>query len=172
MTLNLTFVSGNKGKVKEVQEILNGKVLFDFYDPEDIIHEIQGSIEEVAVAKAREAAKLLSKSVIVEDTALVFEAFGNQLPGPYIKQFVKALGVANICKMLDGFGQDSRNATAISTFAVCQWPSMKVSIFQGKTSGSIVHKSRGDNGFGWDSIFQPAGFDQTYTANDSASFIN
>ena len=52
--------------------------------------EIQGTSEEVAISKAREAFKIVQKPVIVEDVSLFFTAL-NGLPGPYIKHFLDAV---------------------------------------------------------------------------------
>lgn len=56
-----------------------------------IVPEVQGSTQEVAIAKCRRAAELLGRPCITEDTALCFQAL-NGLPGPYIKYFLKELG--------------------------------------------------------------------------------
>ena len=53
--------------------------------------EVQGTTQEVAIAKCRAAAEELGTACVTEDTALCFEAL-NGLPGPYIKQFMENLG--------------------------------------------------------------------------------
>ncbi len=62
----------------------------------DVVPEVQGSTQEVAIAKCRRAAELLGGPCITEDTALCFEAL-NGLPGPYIKYFLKELGHDGTC---------------------------------------------------------------------------
>ena len=61
--------------------------------------EIQGSIEDVAKAKCLEAFKILKRPVLTEDTGLVFNAFGSDLPGPYIKWFLDAMKPAGIATL-------------------------------------------------------------------------
>lgn len=56
------------------------------------VPELQGTTQEVAIEKCRRAAELLQGPCITEDTALCFEAL-NGLPGPYIKHFLKGLGL-------------------------------------------------------------------------------
>lgn len=56
------------------------------------VPEIQGTTEEIAREKCRRAAEILQGPCITEDTALCFEAL-NGLPGPYIKFFLKELGL-------------------------------------------------------------------------------
>lgn len=155
--MKICFVTENVDKLREVSEMMS------FYS--DCISisshklnltEIQGDITEVATAKAIEAAKMLKMDVLVDDTALTFESLGNALPGPYIKQFIRHVGQKGTAHLLNGF--DSRRATAICTFAVCSWPSLNVSIFQGFCYGKIAIEPRGVSGFGWDSIFIPDEF--------------
>lgn len=62
--------------------------------------EIQGTIEEIATHKAKTAAEITGKAVIVEDTALEFVGLGG-LPGPYIKWFLEKLGNQGMCDSLD-----------------------------------------------------------------------
>ena len=57
-----------------------------------VVPELQGTTEEIAKEKCRRAAELLNGPCITEDTALCFEAL-NGLPGPYIKHFLKELGL-------------------------------------------------------------------------------
>jgi inosine triphosphate pyrophosphatase len=153
----LVFVTGNENKKKEVEQILKMKIQTADID----LTEIQGDLDTVTIAKAREACKILNCPVLVEDTALVFNAM-NGLPGPYIKWFLKALGPAGLYNMLHGF-QD-KSAQAICTFGLCI-PGNDPLLFQGRTDGHIV-SPRGPTSFGWDPIFKPVGFDLTYAEMD------
>lgn len=128
-TMHLVFVTGNEHKVREVCEILP-KVSIAHRQVD--LPEIQGDIESIAREKAKCAAKALHCSVLVEDCALCFSAFGNALPGPYIKEFVKSIGTMNLPRLLSGWAD--KKATAVCTFAMCTFPELEVAIFQGKTS--------------------------------------
>lgn len=165
----ITFVTGNANKLKEVIAILSasedgtskvGK--FSITNKSLDLDEVQGSIEEVTIHKAKSAADIIGGPVLVEDTCLGFEAFNN-LPGPYIKWFVKAVGLTGLVDMLYKF--ENKGANAICTFGYCEGPGSEVQLFQGVTKGNIVD-SRGPTDFGWDSVFQPEGFDQTYAEMD------
>ena len=61
--------------------------------------------------------------------------------------------------MLKGF--EDKTAYAQCTFAFCQSKNHEPIVFVGKCEGQIV-EPRGENMFGWDPIFQPSGFDQTF----------
>lgn len=56
-----------------------------------VVPEIQGTTQEVAIAKVKAAADKLGRACVTEDTALCFEALDG-LPGPYIKDFLGKLG--------------------------------------------------------------------------------
>lgn len=167
----ITFVTGNPNKLKEVVAILA-----ESQDPSGVskvgkysitnkaldLIEIQGTIEEVTIHKAQSAAELIGGPVLVEDTCLGFNALNN-LPGPYIKWFVQAVGLQGLVDLLYKF--EDKGANAICTFGFCEGPGKEVKIFQGITKGTIVD-SRGPTNFGWDSVFQPEGFTQTYAELD------
>lgn len=167
----ITFVTGNANKLKEVIAILStsesqdgmskvGK--YSITNKSLDLDEIQGTIEEVTINKAKAAANVLKGPVLVEDTCLGFEAFNN-LPGPYIKWFVKSIGLSGLVDMLYKF--ENKGANAICTFGYCEGPDAEVKLFQGVTKGNIVD-SRGPTDFGWDSVFEPEGFDETYAEMD------
>ena len=61
--------------------------------------------------------------------------------------------------MLAGF--DDKTAYAQCIFAYSPGGGAEPLLFAGRTDGSIV-PARGDNKFGWDPVFEPTGFDETY----------
>ena len=137
---NLIFVTGNKKKLEEVQAILSPISI----QSQDIdLVEIQGSAEQVTIAKAKAAADRIQGTVVIEDTCLCFNAF-NGLPGPYIKWFLKEIGPQGLWKMVQNFSDHS--AYAMCTFAYCE-PGNSPILFKGITNGTIV-PPRGDNNFG------------------------
>lgn len=158
----LNFITGNANKLREVRAILGDCV--DLQSRSVDLPEIQGSIEEVSKDKARRAAEAVQGPVLVEDTALSFNAL-NGLPGVYIKWFMESVGHEGLNKMLDGF--EDRSAKAICTFSYSEGPGHEPIVFQGITDGKIV-RPRGPTTFGWDPIFEytPAG--QTYAEMDKA----
>ncbi|CAK9819558.1 Inosine triphosphate pyrophosphatase [Anthophora quadrimaculata] len=69
-------------------------------------------------------------------------------------------GPEGLHKMLHGW--EDKSAEAVCTFACCSGgPTDPVLLFQGRTEGTIV-SPRGSQDFGWDSCFQPLGYDKTY----------
>ncbi|KIK95326.1 hypothetical protein PAXRUDRAFT_827122 [Paxillus rubicundulus Ve08.2h10] len=157
-TRRLTFVTGNANKLMETKYILSQGIPIEI-DSQDLdIPELQGTTQEVAIAKSRRAAELLGRACITEDTALCYEAFGG-LPGPYIKHFMKNIGHEGLNNLLVGF--PTKDAYALCTFAYSAGPGAEPILFEGRTDGTIV-PARGPPTFGWDAVFQPKGFDKTY----------
>ncbi|EGV62528.1 nucleoside triphosphate pyrophosphohydrolase ham1 [Yamadazyma tenuis] len=167
----ITFVTGNKNKLKEVVAILAGETdgksnvgKFTIVNAALDLDEYQGTVEEVTARKAKTAAELINGPVMVEDTCLGYDAMKG-LPGPYIKWFVNSVGLTGLVDMLYKF--EDKGAKAICTFGYCEGPGKEVRLFQGVTEGKIVD-SRGHTNFGWDSIFEPNGFNQTYAEMDKS----
>lgn len=169
----IIFVTGNAGKLRESRAILAaGPHPIELEARNLDVPELQGTTQEVAIAKCRHAAKLVGGPCITEDTCLCFLAFASptdlpgtsSLPGPYIKHFLTALGHAGLNTLLEGF--PTTKAYALCTFAYSPGPTKSVSeattaeeeipvyIFEGRTDGKIV-PARGPPNFGWDPCFEP-----------------
>lgn len=172
----VVFVTGNTGKLAEVQQCLAGVQCLHLDSmPIDLV-EIQAStVHEVSRAKALQAYREVNKgledgplcpsgvAVLVEDTSLGFMAL-NGLPGPYVKWFLENLAPTGLVRLLAGFDNSRDNqhlrAKASCVFSYCYGvnestgePLLKQ--FEGVCEGLIVPEPRGSMGFGWDSIFAP-----------------
>ena len=119
--------------------------------------EIQGSDLEIIKNKVIEASKNINVPFIVEDTSLEFDAL-NGLPGPYIKWFLKGIGNVGLHKLLDGY--ENKKAKAICN--VAYYDGLNIEIFRGVVNGTIVTEG-GKDGFGWDRIFVPDGYDKRFS---------
>ncbi|PAA85350.1 hypothetical protein BOX15_Mlig015606g2 [Macrostomum lignano] len=156
----VTFVTGNPNKLRELNSILLTAGLSDRVVNKDIdLPELQGLPEMVAREKCRLAAERVGGPVLVEDTSLCFNALGG-LPGVYIKWFLDALGPDGLPKLLAAFPDKSAEARCV--FAYSRGPGQEVKVFAGVCPGSIADKPAGDNRFGWDPIFKPDGFHETF----------
>lgn len=156
----ITFVTGNKKKLDEVQDILSNGVSLPFIlqSAKLDLPELQGEPEEVSMEKCRLAAKLVGGPVIVEDTSLCFNALGG-LPGVYIKWFLEKIGHEGLNNMLAAYQDKSGYAQCIFSYSPA--PDVEPLVFVGRTPGKIV-PARGPLDFGWDPVFEPDGFTQTY----------
>jgi inosine triphosphate pyrophosphatase len=149
----LAFATTNSNKLAEAQRILGLSVEGVKIDSAEI-----QSLDpiEVVTKKAQAAYVKLQRPILVEDTILVFNCL-KQLPGTYIKDFLKTLGNSGLADLVSRF--DDNSAYAQSTFVLCD--GVQTQVFSGKIDGRIV-APRGELGFGWDPIFQPDGESRTY----------
>jgi non-canonical purine NTP pyrophosphatase (RdgB/HAM1 family) len=156
----LLFVTSNAGKVREVEAILGFPVEQLAID----VPEIQAlDVADVVREKARTAYAHAGRPVLVEDTGLYIDAL-NELPGAFVRWFLATIGPAGICALLPPGAE--RTATARTAVALCDGETVEV--LTGETRGVIVPSPRGDNGFGWDPIFQPLGATATFAEMDRA----
>ncbi len=150
----LTFITGNAEKLAEIERLLG----YTLAHAALALEEIQAlDLEAVARHKARQAYDLLHRPVLVEDTGLAFAAW-NGLPGALVKWFLISIGADGLCRLLQD--EPNRTATATTVFAYCDGEQLHV--FAGRVAGVITRQPRGDNGFGWDTIFQPQGSAHTF----------
>ncbi|XP_054743874.1 inosine triphosphate pyrophosphatase [Anastrepha obliqua] len=158
MSKPITFVTGNAKKLEELVAILGDKFPRKVVSAKIDLPELQGTIEEIALNKCREAAKQVDGPVLVEDTSLCFNALGD-LPGPYIKWFLEKLQPEGLHRILAGW--DDKTAKAICTLTYAEDCNSEPITFSGVTEGTIV-EPKGSRDFGWDPIFQPKGYQITY----------
>jgi XTP/dITP diphosphohydrolase len=149
----LLFVTTNAGKLREARDWLGVPV--DGADLE--LDELQTTdLDALARHKTEQAFARLGRPLLVEDTALRFAAWG-ALPGPFVKFFLSELGPAGLVRALAPFGDD--RAEALCT--VGYHDGHRVHLFMGRVEGRIV-PPRGEQGFGWDPIFEPEGEPRTF----------
>ncbi|MEM3839168.1 MAG: RdgB/HAM1 family non-canonical purine NTP pyrophosphatase [Candidatus Micrarchaeaceae archaeon] len=148
------FVTSNKHKLAEMRQILGMKMRSANIE----VGEIQSiHAEEVALDKAMRAFATLKKPVIVEDTALYINAL-NGFPGALVKFMELSLGSNGICRLMRQYSD--RRATAETCIVL--YDGKKIKKFIGSVAGTISNKVRGSSGFGFDTIFIPAGYSRTF----------
>lgn len=155
----LYFITGSKHKLAEIREVITGLEQLDIDLPE--IQEIDS--RKIIEAKLAEARKHESGALMVEDTSLYFDAL-HGLPGPLIKWFMKTVGNEGLYKMAAAFGDFGAEAKTVIGYAA---PEGAVRFFEGSIKGTIV-SPRGESDFGWDPIFQPDGYQETFAELGSA----
>ena len=149
----ITFITGNKGKFEEAKQIIP-----DLVQQEIDLVEIQAiDSREIIKHKLEEAKKHVSGIVVVEDGSLSLECLGG-LPGPLIKWFYKTIGNEGLVKIVESFGNNKAKASVVVGLSK---EDGTIEFFDGSIDGEIV-KPRGENGFGWDPIFRPNGWNKTF----------
>lgn len=153
----ITFITGNKHKVKEAQGILNN--LGIALEHTDLGYpEVQGDLEDVARYGAKYAVKRLKKPVIVEDAGLFIKAL-KWFPGTYSSYVQDTLGNDGVLKLMSDI--EDRYAEFRSVIGFCT-PKTEPVVFLGTVKGRIGYEEKGSNGFAYDPLFIPEGYDATF----------
>lgn len=159
---SVIFVTGNPNKLRQVREMLGEDLTVEARAID--LPEYQGDPLEIASQKCLAAYAIVKEPVITEDAGLCFNALGG-LPGPYVKWFLEKLGPEGLYKLLAGF--DDKTGYAQCVFAYFDGTKMdRPKLFDGRCLGRIV-TPRGKASFGWDPIFLPDGYSETYAQMDS-----
>ena len=153
---SVTLVTGNANKAREASRILG----FELATADIDLPEIQGlDLLEVLREKGAEAHRRLGGggALIVEETGLELDAFGG-FPGPLVKWMLEAVGAEGIARAALALEEPGVAARC----ALLYRRGDTEIIAEGVTRGTLVLPPRGDGGFGWDPVFQPAGETLTY----------
>ena len=151
------FVTGNEDKFREAKALLPGLERIDYDLPEE-----QTLDPHVVITKKLEVARLKHPegALIVEDTSLYLSGL-NGFPGPLIKWMLHAVGNQGIFDLASAI--KNREATAKTVVGYDAGDGSPVQFFEGSIDGQIVAPS-GNEGFGWDEIFQPNGLSESFAA--------
>lgn len=149
----ILFITGNKDKLREVNALIPNVQGVDMDLPE--IQEIDA--HKIIAAKLAEARRFHTGALLVEDTSLYLDVM-NGLPGPLVKWFMKAIGIEGIYKLTETYGSARATARTIIGYAD---ENGNISFFEGAVVGKLV-PPRGNDGFGWDPLFQPDGYEKTF----------
>jgi inosine triphosphate pyrophosphatase len=165
------FATGNKNKLHEMANILGPT--FDVIGLNVDLPELQGDTDDIVKGKCKIAFEKYSSlglkdPIVVEDTSLCFNAL-NGLPGPYIKWFMNKLGNEKLYELIDRY--DDKGAQAVCTYCFIEETNdgdCEPKIIKGVVKGKIISPAQADreHNFGWDPIFVPDGYNQTFAEMD------
>ena len=167
--LQMLAATTNKNKVREFLEILkdlDGKINIITQDAVPGFPEIEedgSSFEENARKKAREASAYADMVAIADDSGLAVDALDGA-PGIRSARYAgegasDADRIAKLLKAMDGVS--CRSAKFVCSAAIA-YRGEDVATFTGEIRGTIAEKPSGTNGFGYDPIFIPEGFNKTF----------
>lgn len=150
---DLVIVTTNPDKLAEINQILSTNHQVSKID----IPEIQSlDLDEVITYKVKSAYEKIKKPVMVDDVSLEIKALKG-LPGTFVKFFLHTLGTEETVALTSG-----HDTTTKVTGAVAIFDGRKLKIFKGIAHGTLSPRDRGNNGFGFDKVFIPQGYKQTY----------
>ena len=160
----LIIATGNKGKYKEFCEIVEDFASELVFAPEIanlIIEETGKSYQENAMLKARSWAEKSGLPCLADDSGLEVEALDGA-PGLYSARIVPGKDANKVAWILEKLqGINNRKARFTASLALCI-PNEYILITQGYCYGQIATSPRGYNGFGYDPIFIPNGYEKSF----------
>jgi XTP/dITP diphosphohydrolase len=168
--MQLIVATRNTHKTREIEQILGpGLAVRDLAERLEIseLMESGTSFEENAKLKAIAVSRKLSGLVIADDSGLEVDALGGA-PGIHSARYAgaNASSEKKIAKLLDELAKinakdDQRRARFRCVLAVAR-SGRVVATFDGVVEGKIAERPRGSHGFGYDPIFIPDGFKETF----------
>ncbi|MBO7579451.1 MAG: non-canonical purine NTP diphosphatase [Prevotella sp.] len=181
--MRIVFATNNKNKLKEIREILGDRV--EVLSLKDIgcdvdIPETGATLEENALQKAQYIYDHYHMNVFADDTGLEVEAL-NGAPGIYSARYASMEtstssntsstrpashdSEANMARLLRELEDESNRKARFRTVIALimeEEGKPKTVLFEGIVEGKIIRERRGGEGFGYDPIFQPTGYDNTF----------
>lgn len=148
------FVTTNFHKFNEARRVLAEHGVATAMLRIEAIEIQEDNLEEIAKASVLDAVEKSGLPVLVEDAGLFIEVLKG-FPGPYSSYVYRTLGTRAILKLMEGI--DEREAYFYSVVAFCSPEDDSPICFHGKVEGKIILKEQGNQGFGFDPIFEPKG---------------
>lgn len=171
----IVIATNNQHKTEEIADMLKGR--FEIRDLSSYPHlpkvdETGETFSENAILKAVAASRHIPGLVLADDSGLCVDALGGR-PGVHSARFGGEEGnhVLNNAKMLDELSQLDSGVVLSARF-VCVMVLAKdgvvVGEFSGAVEGTMMREMKGMQGFGYDPLFQPNGYDRSFAELDSA----
>jgi len=162
--------SQNKNKIKEMEAITREfgmrVISRDEMGIDDIeIVEDGETFEENSLKKAREIMKLCGKITIADDSGVVVDALSGA-PGVHSARYAgdecdDKKNRDKLLKELEGVPLEKRTARFVSVISMV-YPDGRELVARGESEGRIIFEERGANGFGYDCLFIPFGYEKTF----------
>jgi XTP/dITP diphosphohydrolase len=169
--MQLVFATNNSNKLKEVQALIPSHIkllsLKDIGCFEEV-PETRATIEGNAIQKAEYIKQHYGYDCFADDTGLEVEALNNE-PGVYSARYAGKQRDANdnMNKLLDNLKPKENKAAQFKT-VIALIINGALKTFTGICKGNITSDKNGGQGFGYDPIFKPNGFEQTFAEMDLA----
>ena len=164
----LVIASHNKGKIKEIRELLkplNIKILSA--DELQITEPIENGLtfEENALIKSRFVSKETGLPCISDDSGICFKDLNDE-PGIYSARWSGEeknfdLAMLKVHRAIKKITNPNLKCNFVCSLSIC-WPDQFDVTVSGSVDGFFTWPPRGQNGFGYDPIFTPVGYKKTY----------
>lgn len=168
--MKIIFATGNRNKLREIQALIGSRAELSTPSDHGITEEIpenQPTLEGNALQKARYIYEKTGMNCFADDTGLEVEALGGE-PGVYSARYAAVNGAgeghsseANMALLLERLrGVESRRARFRTVIALIL--DGREHLFEGIVEGEITRERSGAEGFGYDPVFRPTGYEQTF----------
>lgn len=168
--MQLIFATHNKNKIKEVKSLIPKTI--DLLSLDDInllteIEETESTIEGNALLKAKTIYEQTGTNCFADDSGLLVEAL-NGAPGVHSARYAgeQKSDEDNIRKLLQNLNNESNRKAHFKTVMALIIDG-KDYLFEGIIHGKIITEKIGTNGFGYDPIFIPDGYTETFAQLNS-----
>jgi XTP/dITP diphosphohydrolase len=163
--MKIVFASNNKNKIQEIQSMLPDTIQIVSLESIGCFEEIPetaDTIEGNAILKANYVTQKYGFDCFADDTGLEVEALNGE-PGVYSARYAGEQRNAddNMNKLLDELA-DKTNRNAQFKTVIALNLKGKQYLFEGIASGEIITEKMGTGGFGYDPIFKPTNYDETF----------
>ena len=168
----IVFATNNSHKLREVREIVGEDIIIrslsdiDCYDD---IAETADTLAGNALIKARWIKEKYGYDCIADDTGLMVDVLGGS-PGVHTARYAgdECDSKKNVEKLLSEMKDKENRKAHFSTF-IAFIKGEKEYILEGRIDGFISEECRGTDGFGYDPVFMPEGYDTTFAEMSSES---
>lgn len=174
VTKTIVVASHNAGKIREIAELIGpfgfsakSAAELQFEEPD----ETGTTFEENAAIKALASARASGLPALSDDSGIVIDALDGA-PGVYTANWAERedgsrdfqMAMEKVEKALEERGAtkpEQRGCRFVSVLCLA-WPDGHTEMFRGEVEGTVVWPPRGIQGFGYDPVFQPEGYDITF----------
>ena len=167
----LVFATSNKGKYNEVKKMMPRNINLLSLNDLNFIGDIQETgktLKQNAKIKSDFIFNNFGINCFADDSGLEIDSL-NGMPGIYSARFAGKTcnsndNIEKVWKLLTGYKNTDAKFKSILSLNI----DGKTFFFEGKINGKIIFNKRGTNGFGYDSIFIPNGYNKTFAELNSA----
>ena len=162
VSLQIVLATRNPNKIVEIKEIIGDlakiKAINDIVDIN--IPEFGRTLLENSFAKAVLTYRLCGKPTLADDSGLFVDSLNGE-PGIYSSRYGKNDG-ERIARLLKNLGEVKNRRAAFRVVFVYYYAEGKYETFKGECVGKITDSARGSQGFGYDPVFIPEGYEKTF----------
>lgn len=167
--MKILLATNNQGKIREFKALAEGNESVRFVSPSDlglsdfVPLENGDTFKENSYLKAKAFYSRSQLPSIADDSGLCVKALDDR-PGVYSARYAgpEATDAENIKKLLEEL-KGKKDRSAYFKTVICYYDGVGIEYAEGKIKGTIIESPRGGDGFGYDPVFVPDGYDKTFS---------